>query len=407
MLETLVLNSIYLLFPFMLYIICYMYSSTLNKKMSCLLFMFFVISSFYFLVRFGKPEISSLPLLLIIIPLLLSYTEKDLFTILLLNGLTFFYFDSIGFSFALSISCLLLCFVLYFIFLNCKEKRTIFIIGFVVINVIHLLSEVLINSILISPVEGIVYFASYIILPVLFVILLEKLKNVVNLHNVLKTIQKEEKFRLSLFKITHEIKNPIAVCKGYLDMLDTSDVEQCQKYIPIVRSEIHRTLCLLKDFLDLNKVAIEKEELDVGLLMEEIRSSCLPLLQDKKIAYKDSFKDEDEIYLNGDYNRLKQVFVNVIKNSIESLEGRESPCIEVDYACKNNKIHIIVSDNGCGMNKETLHKIKEPFFTTKATGTGLGVTISSEIIRSHKGDIRYDSKEGIGTKVEIILPLSI
>ena len=92
-----------------------MYNSTLNKKMNCLLFNFFIISAFYFLVRFGKPEIAFLPLTLISIPLLLAYIEKDFLTIILLNALTFYYFYSINFSWTFVIIMLLLNLVLYFI----------------------------------------------------------------------------------------------------------------------------------------------------------------------------------------------------------------------------------------------------------------------------------------------------
>ena len=145
--------------------------------------------------------------------------------------------------------------------------------------------------------------------------------------------------------------------------------------------------------------------MDLILLLEELQDSCLPLLKSKKIQYRCDIDEDNEVYLMGDYNRLKQVCINMIKNSMEALKDCDNPCISISYKVKNSYVYIYIEDNGCGMNKEVLSKIKEPFFTTKGTGTGLGVTISHEVIRVHGGIIRYHSKEGKGTRVEIILPL--
>ena len=83
----------------------------------------------------------------------------------------------------------------------------------------------------------------------LILFFLNKGEEVMMLNNVIHELEKEKKLRESLFKITHEIKNPIAVCKGYLDMFDVNNEEHSRKYIPIIKEEIARTLILLQDFL--------------------------------------------------------------------------------------------------------------------------------------------------------------
>ena len=83
-----------------------------------------------------------------------------------------------------------------------------------------------------------------------------------NINTAMKELEKEKVLRTSLFKLTHEIKNPLAVCKGYLDMLDLNNQEKVDKYIPIVKGEIERTLTLMDDYLDYTKVKINKEEVD-------------------------------------------------------------------------------------------------------------------------------------------------
>ncbi len=208
--------------------------------------------------------------------------------------------------------------------------------------------------------------------------------------------------QLSLFKITHEIKNPIAVIKGYLDMLNMDDSKQVQKYIPIIRSEIERLLILLQDFLLINKININADIMDINMLVEEQIKKLSNLIEEKQIRLNTDILD-DEVYIKGDYNRLSQVIINVIKNSIEAID--EKGIINVKTRINNNKFNIIVEDNGQGMDEKTLKKIKEPFFTTKSRGTGLGVSLSYEIIWAHNGKINYVSSLGKGTTVYIEIPI--
>ena len=126
--------------------------------------------------------------------------------------------------------------------------------------------------------------------------------------------------------------------------------------------------------------------------------------ENQSINDKTKCADSHDIFW-GDYNRLKQVFINIIKNSIEALENRNNPNISISYKLKKDYVHVYIEDNGCGMSREVLSRINEPFFTTKGTGTGLGITISQEIIQGHGGIIKYSSKKDLYTKVEVILPI--
>ena len=200
--------------------------------------------------------------------------------------------------------------------------------------------------------------------------------DILKYHMTFKELEQEKQIRLSLFKITHEIKNPLAVCKGYLDMLNPNNKEQCNKYFPIIKEEIDRTLLLLQDFLSVNKIKLDIDILDINLLLEDSLNSLITLLQEKKIKLE--FNEEDEIYINGDYNRLMQVIINIVKNSIESLDGIGDGVIFVKTKIDNKYVCVSFKDNGVGISKENLEKIREPFFTTKPNGTGLGVSLSYE-----------------------------
>ena len=219
---------------------------------------------------------------------------------------------------------------------------------------------------------------------------------------MMNRVRDESKLKDSLFKLTHEIKNPIAVCKGYLDMINLDNSEKSRKYINIIKSEIDRSLNVISDFMEYSRIKINKEIFDLGLLMDEIYESFEILLKDKDIVFNYDNK-YDEIYLWGDFDRLKQVFVNVLKNSIEAISN--GGIIDMGVLLEDKEVIITISDNGQGMDSDTLNNVKEMFWTTKKNGTGLGVALSNEIVVAHGGELNYESEEGKGTKCIIKLPI--
>ena len=111
---------------------------------------------------------------------------------------------------------------------------------------------------------------------------------------------------------------------------------------------------------------------------------------------------DDEVYINGDYHRLSQVIVNLLKNSVEAMEDGGTLSVS-SKVTKDHRVEIQVKDQGCGISEENLKRMTEPFFTTKRKGTGLGVSLSNEIILAHEGTMKYQSIEGKGTTVTILL----
>lgn len=251
------------------------------------------------------------------------------------------------------------------------------------------------------------FIVNHIVIFILIVILakymLLKTDKVMQFYMTVKELEQEKQIRNSLFKITHEIKNPLAVCKGYLDMFDVNNINHAKKYVPIMKKEIEKTLIILQDLLNFTKIKIEKDILDINYLLEDIVESLKPLLKEKNIKLEENILDK-EIYIDGDYNRLCQVMINIIKNSIEALNEINNPLIRVISQLKNNNIEIIIADNGPGIKEDEMSKILEPFYTTKKDGTGLGISMSLEIIKSHSGTMRYTSKNG--TEVTISLPIN-
>ena len=158
----------------------------------------------------------------------------------------------------------------------------------------------------------------------------------------------------------------------------------------------------MNDFMEYSKIKVNKEIFDMTLLLDDIYESFKLLVVDKKIKfnYDNSYED---IFLCGDFNRLKQVFVNIIKNSIESIG--DSGIISISVKVSNNQVLVSVEDNGCGMSEEDLANIKEMFYSTKKNGTGLGVALSNEIVEAHNGKLDYSSVKDKGTLCVVSLPI--
>ena len=143
------------------------------------------------------------------------------------------------------------------------------------------------------------------------------------------------------------------------------------------------------------------------MLLEEIEASLQSLFVEKGVQAI-FYVPEDEIYLEADFNRLKQVIINLLKNAIEAKdETKESSEIVVGLTKTEDNLQISIQDNGVGMNEEELTHVSDMFFTTKTKDSGLGVSLSKEIIELHHGKLEYFSKKGEGTEVRLTLPLTL
>ena len=273
-----------------------------------------------------------------------------------------------------------------------------FILAFEMFYFIKPTNNTTINLYIIFSIMFIFTFLAYLIL-----YFLKKGEDTVNLNTIVHELEKEKLLRKSLFKITHEIKNPIAVCKGYLDMMDYNDIDKVKRYNDIIKDEIDRTLILMDDFLDYTKIKIEKEEVDLYMLLEDTCNVMEPLFKKNKIDFRVDIPDQ-EVYMDLDYNRLKQVLVNILKNSIEAVDKKKNThYVALSVFEDNESVTIKVKDNGIGMDRKNLDKVSEMFYTTKEHGTGLGVALSKEIINQHGGTLKYTSLKNKYTNVYIKL----
>ena len=396
--ETTIINCIIVIFPILLYFIYLIYNYNFNKDANELILDLCLITSYYLTYKFIGTDITSYSNFLVGIPLLLAYLKDRKLSIFILSIMPLIELDKDVYLIIMILEKIIF-YILYLLLKNKEKYSMCFWFIKLLITVIFILNN---DFNFVSLSKSLLIIVIGISLASLIISLFNKTDKIINIYMSLNDLKKESQIQESLFKITHEIKNPIAVCKGYLDMYDVENLDHSRRYIPILKSEIERTLILLQDFLCLRKIRINKEILDLTLLLDETIEE-MSLYNDKKVKYIKKYDSEDEIYLNGDYNRLKQVLVNVIKNSIESINHCNGEII-IKIIKKNSKLMLIIKDNGSGMSDETIAKIKEPFYTTKQKGTGLGVPLSIEIIEAHNWIIDYSSKLEYGTTVEILIP---
>ena len=373
-------------FPILGYLVFSSLNAFGNMRMKQMIFIITMFTSLYLNISFS---INNDMLIFGNIPIIICYFKKELKLALLLSLTLILYsyyvYDSNIYFLFIKYLC---CFCLYLILYKKKNFISLFL------NLSMLVLFIFITfKIDIILIYGLTFIMLY---------LFKIADKISDLYLVYGKMIEENKLKDSLFKLTHEIKNPIAVCKGYLDMINFNDINKAMKYVNIISSEIDRSLNVISEFIDYNKVKINKDIMDIIMLIDEVYDSFKLLVKDKNISFVcDS--NYDEIFLMGDYNRLKQVFINIIKNSIESIE--RDGIINISVEKLNDQVIVTIKDSGIGMDEEELSSIKQMFFTTKKNGTGLGVALSNEIINAHDGELIYDSVKNNGTTCIVKLPI--
>lgn len=396
MFDIILLNAVFIVVPVLVYLLYIVYENVIGKKGNDLFLTFAIFTSLYFIIKYST--YFDYPVDIINILLLLSLLKNKKKTSITLGIFIAIYFGLMNdYSMALTIVEYALQLLLYFVIfkdLKLEYKVSIFALIEIIFGIIYGYYNflyIIVSNVIYALIGYFVYIA------------MTMTERIIDVYGTIRVVEYEKEFRDSLFQVTHEIKNPIAVCKGYLDMMDVNNSRQVNKYIPIIKQEIDRTLTLMNDYLNLTKLTVNKSVIDISLLLDDVCNAVEALLIGKSIHFMFDIVD-DEIFINGDYDRLKQVFINLVKNSVESIDSSKIGVIKLKMTV-NKKVVITLTDNGKGMDKNTLQKVGTAFYTTKDKGTGLGVKLSMEIIELHNGKIKYSSKLNEGTTVRIELPL--
>ncbi|MFC4809946.1 ATP-binding protein [Paenibacillus sp. GCM10023250] len=195
--------------------------------------------------------------------------------------------------------------------------------------------------------------------------------------------------------ITHEIRNPMAVIRGFVQLMRERSPDHQKEYYRIVMDELDRANSIISDFLSLaqNRV-IEKDSQSLHDIINEI----LPLLwadanmrgQSLELKLADGIP---KLLLNE--KEMKQLILNLARNGMEAMD--QHGVLVLETHTHEDYVELRVIDNGSGIPQEKLERMFEPFYTTKSHGTGLGLPLCLSIMERHGGAIQVESKEGVGT----------
>ena len=226
-----------------------------------------------------------------------------------------------------------------------------------------------------------------------------------------KTIESERFNALTLLAagVAHEIGNPLNSLHIHLQLmerkvrrLDGKLKEELQEAIAISRAEITRLDSIVTQFLQAirpSKPILHPE--NVNSIVEEALRFFAPEIADRDIVVEPELRPDLPL-IELDRDQMKQAFYNVIKNSFEAMKRRGILRIHTDLDATHVNISFI--DTGGGMSAESLSRVFEPYFTTKSSGSGLGLLIVRRIVREHGGEMAIESNEGKGLTLTIRLP---
>ncbi len=232
-----------------------------------------------------------------------------------------------------------------------------------------------------------------------------------SVHEQLRTAEKLASIGQLAAGVAHEINNPLGTIMIYAALLknqltEAMDKGQSKEDLDTIIEEANRCKNIVSNLLNFarqGKLNITKVDIAglIGNTVQKVKMNTAYNNIPVSISYNDG-----SLFIDGDEDQLKQVFLNLITNACEAQEDTTERNVLVKISAEGEYVTVEVADNGCGISKENYGKIFTPFFTTKkiGKGTGLGLAISYGIVKMHQGSISFTSKEGEGTTFMVKLP---
>jgi PAS domain S-box-containing protein len=208
--------------------------------------------------------------------------------------------------------------------------------------------------------------------------------------------------------VAHEIRNPLGGIKMATRLLaapDTHGSPLSEEMARSILSGIAEIEGIINSLLDYTReMPLERGEYDLLRVLDPVLEAAAAEARPRGIVVVYGAVDREAVVL-ADGQKLRQVFANVIKNAVEAIDPRHGGRVEVNLVLGAGRAVVEVADSGGGIPPEHRDKIFLPFFTTKPSGTGLGMSIVKRIVDLHGGDIAIESAPGAGTRVRIALPV--
>lgn len=203
--------------------------------------------------------------------------------------------------------------------------------------------------------------------------------------------------------IAHEVRNPLGTLRGLAHFFGSEDgaSDACKEYSKFMISEVDRLNQLVTELLEFGAPRdINFARIDIKNMVEKIVTLLEKEFAEKRINFVHQYDAAAELY--GDTDLLIQTLLNLLKNSIQATPAGGH--ISLNIHCDGETCRISVSDSGAGMSEETKSKMFDPFYTTRKSGSGLGLAVSHRIVERHNGYFEIKSAVNAGTTITIVLP---
>lgn len=235
-------------------------------------------------------------------------------------------------------------------------------------------------------------------------------KSVTDKELYLKVIQNEkvETINQVAASLAHEVRNPLTTVLGFLKLIraNTLDWEKTERFIDISIEEIHRTEQILSEYLSISKpLATFHQHIDLVVQLKTVVEVMTPYANMNNVSLEASYPAAP-VHITGNPTEMKQLLVNFIKNAIEASADMPKARVSIQFLQHLRRVQLEIQDNGVGMDEEQMSRLGSIYYSTKSTGTGLGLTFSYQAIRSMNGTISVKSELYSGTVFTISLPLA-
>ncbi len=203
--------------------------------------------------------------------------------------------------------------------------------------------------------------------------------------------------------VAHEIKNPLTSIKLLMQTLAHKKQAVSSEDFVIFEGEINRIDRIVKEFLAFARPKkLEKKSININNALNEVITITRPKMKQSRIELVQKLSSNLPV-INGSRDGLKQVFLNLVLNSLQAMD--EGDTLTITTLSNDGRLQVEIKDTGFGIPAKNLENIFDPFYTTKEDGTGMGLAIAYTIISDHSGTLNIESKTGIGTTVRVDLPI--
>jgi two-component system, sporulation sensor kinase B len=252
--------------------------------------------------------------------------------------------------------------------------------------------------------NGLVFAATQCVTTAIVFYCMIRMRHQLRLQEEMNQVMKNRLVSQIAASMSHEVRNPLTVIRGFVQMIGDMKMSQDKLvvYKDLILSEIDRAVSIINDYLSLAKSEEEdvQRDLQIKQEMQYVLSVMEPYAALQGVELDINLNSPSRIRVHS--YKLRQSLINLVKNAIEAMPqgGR----LTVNVSDNRDKVLVIIRDTGVGMSREQLARIGTPFYSTKGTGTGLGMHMVNQMLQSSRGSMRISSEVGKGTSFVLEFP---